>query len=204
MSTGAAPAPDPIRSLDQRDVALLANGVRIIALRSLGDPDAAREVAQETIARALQAISNGRLRDPRAIGGFVRGIARHVIADELRLRNRTVPLEPELTDSSGDSDPLEALVRAEQVAAVRRAMRQLSPADRRIIRLSFVDGLTPSAVAERLHEPGVRIRKRKSRALERLRAALLSAGPRHEEPALPTLSVDSASSPTEAGDADAP
>lgn len=204
MSTGAAPAPDPVRLLDERDVALLANGVRIIALRSLGDADAAGEVAQETVTRALRAISEGRLRDPRAIGGFVRGIARHVIADELRLRNRTVPLEPELTDPSGDSDPLEALVRAEQVAAVRRAMQQLSAADRRIIHLSFMDGLTPAAVAERLHEPAVRVRKRKSRALERLRAALLTAGPRHEEPASPTLSVDSIASSSEAGDADAP
>ena len=204
MSTGAVPAPDPIRSLDERDAALLADGVRIIALRSLGDPDAAREVAQETIARTLRAVSNGQLRDPRALGGFVRGIARHVIADEIRRRHRTVSLEPELADPAGDADPLDALVHAEQAAAVRRAMRQLSPGDRRIIHLSFVDGLTPAAVAERLHEPAGRIRKRKSRALERLRAALLTTAAGHEVPASPTLSVDSAAARAAAGDADAP
>ena len=204
MSTGAVSAPDPTQSLDERDVALLASGVRIIALRALGDADAAQEVAQETIARALRAIVDGRLRDARAMGGFVRGIARHVIADEIRRRHRTVPLEPEFADPAGDADPLDALVHAEQAAAVRRAMRQLSPGDRRIIHLSFVDGLTPAAVAERLHEPAVRIRKRKSRALERLRAALLTTAAGHEVPASPTLSVDSAAARAAAGDADAP
>jgi RNA polymerase sigma factor (sigma-70 family) len=203
MSAGAVPSPDPIHSLDEQDVGLLANGVRIIALRSLGDPDAAQDVAQETIARALRAIAAGRLRDRRAIGGFVRGIARHVIADELRQRHRTVALDPELSIPSGEADPLDALVHAEQVAAVHDAMQRLSPGDRRIIELSFVDGLTPAAVAERLREPPVRIRKRKSRALERLREALPGLHPRHERQAGPTLPVDRNSARAESGDADA-
>lgn len=185
MDAGASP--DSIPSLDEGDLRLLANGVRIIAMRSLGDPDAAADVVQETLARAIRAVAEGRLRDHRALGGFVRSIARHVIADELRSRSRTVPLDPNLHTPSVESDPLNALVHDDRVAAVRAAIETLSARDRRVIELSFVEGLTPAAVAERLGEPRARVRKRKSRALERLREAL-AAG--HRTATSPTLVMD--------------
>ena len=56
-------------------------GLRIMALRALGDPEAAEEAVQETLVRALEALREGRPRDPEKLGAFVRGIARHVIAE---------------------------------------------------------------------------------------------------------------------------
>ena len=150
-------------------------GVKIMALRALRDPEAAEEAAQETLVRALEAMRNGRPRDPEKLGAFVRGIARHVIADAQRAGERTVPLQAPPQQQLGTlrDDPLTALITTEERDRVRLALTRLSTGDREVIRLSFFDGLTPMEIAERLGEPASRIRKRKSRALSRLRQAFL-------------------------------
>lgn len=150
-------------------------GLQIMALRALGDPEAAEEAVQETLVRALEAVRDGRPRDPEKLGAFVRGIARHVIADIQRGRRRSAPLQavPETEHGTGRDDALTALVTAEERERVRLALTQLSAGDRDILHLSFFEGLTPVEIAERLGEPALRIRKRKSRALRRLREAFL-------------------------------
>ncbi len=62
----------------------LRAGLEIMALRSLGDREAAEEAAQETLTRAVEASKQGRIKNPEKLGAFVRGIARHVIADMIR------------------------------------------------------------------------------------------------------------------------
>ncbi|UCC71647.1 MAG: sigma-70 family RNA polymerase sigma factor [Gemmatimonadota bacterium] len=158
-------------------------GLQIMALRALGDLEAAEEAVQETLVRALEALRNGRPRDPEKLGAFVRGIARHVIADARHARQRSAPLEAVLESECGTSldDPLAALVSDEERDLVRRALTELSAGDRDILHLSFFEGLTPVEIAERLGEPALRIRKRKSRALRRLRRAFSrGAGTCHE------------------------
>ncbi len=152
-------------------------GLQIMALRALGDPEAAEEAVQETLVRALEALRDGRPRDPEKLGAFVRGIARHVIADAHHARQRSAPLDavPETQHGAGGNDPLSALISDEERDSVRRALARLSAADRDILHLSFFEGLTPLEIAERLGEPALRIRKRKSRALRRLREAFSRA-----------------------------
>jgi RNA polymerase sigma-70 factor (ECF subfamily) len=158
-------------------------GLQIMALHALGDPEAAEEAVQETLVRALEALRNGRPRDPEKLGAFVRGIARHVIADAHHARQRSAPLDavPETERGIRSDDPLSALITDEERNRVRRALARLSPADRDILHLSFFEGLTPVEIAERIGEPALRIRKRKSRALRRLREAFSrGAGTGHE------------------------
>ena len=50
-----------------------------------------------------------------------------------------------------------------------RGVAMLPDSDRRLLELSFREGLLPTEIALRTGEPPERIRKRKSRALERLR-----------------------------------
>ena len=71
----------------------LRAGLEILALRSLGDREAAEEAAQETLTRAVEASRQGRIKNPEKLGAFVRGIARHVIADMIRARKHTTGLE---------------------------------------------------------------------------------------------------------------
>jgi RNA polymerase sigma-70 factor (ECF subfamily) len=153
-----------------------------MALRALGTLAAAEEAAQETLARAIVALQNGQPGDPEKIPAFVTGIARHVIADACRIRKRNLSLDALAeTPPSSAADALSVLISNAERMAVRAALAQLSGSDRELLRLAFFEGLTPGDIAERLGEPVERIRKRKSRALERLRTMFLNVGqPGHE------------------------
>lgn len=159
--------------IDAGRLELLRSGLRMMALRALDDAEAADEVVQETLVRALGVLRSGRELDPAELGPFVGGIARHVIADVQRERRRVVSLDavPDRGDPAGTEDPLAALVSAGERARLRAALGTLSSGDCEILRLSFFEGLTPGQLAGRLGEPSERVRKRKSRALERLRRA---------------------------------
>ena len=175
VSPAAEPQPEALERLRL--------GLQIMALRALDDPDAAEESVQETLLRAPEALRDGRACDPKKPGTFVRGIARHVIADTSRARRRNPPLgvAPPTKRGTDRNYPLTALISAEERESVRRSLSQLSAGDREILHLSFFEGLSPAAIAERLGEPPLRIRKRKSRALARLRQAFLQAsGTCHE------------------------
>lgn len=168
-----------VHDLDPVELQRIHEGARIIALRRLGDLEAAEEAAQETVARLLEALREGRFREGGDLGLFARGIARHVVTDVLRQRGRVLPFHAEAAAGPGaGTDPLDRLVADEEATRVHEALEALSPEDRRLLRLCFYEGLAPGEVAARLGEPGTRIRKRKSRALERLRRAFFpAAGP---------------------------
>ena len=163
--------------LDPETLKRLEKGLGIMALQSLGDPEAAAEAVQETLARALAALRDGRLRDPARLTAFVHGIARHVIADVYRSRSRTVHLDPVTQPHpSGAAGPLDTLVSAEERQRLRFALNGLSESDREILRLSFGEAVSSAEIARHLGEPAARIRKRKSRALDRLRRAFFAEG----------------------------
>ncbi len=151
----------------------LRSGLQIMALRALGDREAADEVAQETLVRAFHALSTGRLDDCRNLGAFVRGIARHVIADAQRRLTRHLPLSvmPKSATWAETEDPLGYLISEEESLRLHQSLSQLSPEDRDILHLCFFEGMSPSEIATLRGEPASRIRKRKSRALHRLRTA---------------------------------
>lgn len=160
--------PDPTPA----ELSRLRSGIRIMAMHDLRDSDLAEEVAQESLARLVQALREGRLQNPAHLGAFTRAIARHVIVDLLRARQR-LPATGPTAEPATEEDSLGAMVSAEQAARVRAALERLSAGDRQILRLSFFEGLTPQQVAERVGEPSPRVRKRKERALERLRKVYL-------------------------------
>lgn len=154
------------------ELSRLRSGIRIMALHDLRDPDLADDVAQDTMARLVRALREGRLQDPANLGAFTRAIARHVIVDTLRARQRLAAIGT-IEEPASEEDSLGALVSAEQAARVRAALEQLSAGDREILRLSFFEGMTPQQLAERTGQPSTRVRKRKERALERLRKVFL-------------------------------
>jgi RNA polymerase sigma factor (sigma-70 family) len=159
------------QQLDPVALERLRFGLRLIALRSLSDAEAAEEVVQETLTRGLEALENGQLDDPHKLGAYFRGICHHVIVDMIRARQRTTSLDtlPEISNGDSSADALQTLISDEQRARVVRALSELSPVSRECLRLSFYEGLKPAEVAARLGEPGPRIRKRRSRALQHLR-----------------------------------
>jgi len=172
MSVAAADAALPDSAI-ARLPGTLAGGLEIVAVRALGNMDDARDAVQETLARALEALRGNRVPAGVPIEAFVYGIARHVITDlqRRRVRDRGAEEDTGTLPAPGPS-ALEALVRAEEREIVSRALGTLSDADRQLLEWCYVDGERVSAIAARLGEPAERVRKRKSRALERLRQGL--------------------------------
>ena len=147
----------------------IREGIRLLALRRLGDAELAEDVSQEAIARGLVAMREGRP-DPERLGAYFRGIALHVITDVYRDRGNMRPVlragasPPDRRSSS----PLDDAIRQERAGRVRGALQRLSAGDRELLRLCYYEGLTSAEIARREGEPAPRIRKRKQRALERL------------------------------------
>jgi RNA polymerase sigma-70 factor, ECF subfamily len=177
-SVGVLPAlaPDVARTLRA--------GLRLMALRALGDVESAEEVAQETLARVVTALGGPKATEIRDLGAFAHGVARHVITDARRARHRLLNTESldGVPDPASLEDPLSKAVNDQERDSVRAALRRLSTTDQQILHLSFYEGLTPSELAARLGVPALRIRKRKSRALERLRRAFLEAAGHDDAP----------------------
>ena len=166
---------DAPQKLDSDALERLRMGLRLIALRSMSDADAAEEVVQESLARGLAAIERDCLEDPKKVGAYFRAICRNLIVDTVRDRSRTTSLDllPEPADLNPSNNALQTLISEEQKARVISALRALSRPSRECLRLSFYEGLKPAEVAKRLGEPGPRIRKRQSRALQQLRELLM-------------------------------
>jgi DNA-directed RNA polymerase specialized sigma24 family protein len=78
LTSASEPGPDELERLRA--------GLEILALRSLRDREAAEEAVQEMLMRAVEAVKQGRIKNLEKLGVFVRGIARHVIADMIRAR----------------------------------------------------------------------------------------------------------------------
>lgn len=170
----AATGANDLTPYSSQDWANYAAGVRFLALRALGDEDAADDIAQETILRALRTTidaNKAAIRDPAA---FIHGIAKHIIADALRRKYQTLSLEVAETIPAADGDVLDAMVSDEERSRVRLAIRKLPPSERSLLVMSFVRGMSSPEIAERLGESAELIRKRKSRAVERLRAAFFA------------------------------
>lgn len=168
----------------------LRPGLELLALRTLGSADASREAVQETLARAVVALANGQPSDLGKLPAFVAGIARHVVVDMVRAQRRIVSLDslPLTEHPAPAADALSALVSTEEHARVRAALGSLSATDRALLRDCYVEGLSPTEIAARSREPAERVRKRKSRALDRLRAAFRgSDATRHAEAHAPTV-----------------
>jgi RNA polymerase sigma factor (sigma-70 family) len=168
------------------DLERLRSGLRIIALRALGDADAADDAVQEALSRAIEALAAGRLEDPSRLAAYVAGIVRHVCAHVLRDRKDTLAIDDDAArvqypELQTHFDPLEALIGAAESERLTKAFGALAPDEQRLLRLCFHEGRTPGDIASELGEPAERVRKRKSRALERLRRAFLGDASGHDE-----------------------
>lgn len=145
--------------------------VFFLARRELRSHDLAEDARSETFLRAIQAIRQGHLRSPDALGSFLLQTTRHVIYEMLRQRRRA----PDSLDEQQANDvpvPAPDTLDPEVEEAVRETLRDLSARDRMFLKLHFDDELPKAEIGRRLGIDPERVRLIKSRALERFRHAL--------------------------------
>jgi RNA polymerase sigma-70 factor (ECF subfamily) len=133
------------------------------------DSGAAADAVAEAMLRAVTRIDRFVWKG----GGFdawLFGILRHVVLDVQRSRARRPRGEPSTsTLPSPDPDPLDCVLGDEEACAMRAAFARLNDADRELLELRVVAGLSAQEVAEVLGKRPGAVRMAQVRALQRLR-----------------------------------
>jgi RNA polymerase sigma-70 factor (ECF subfamily) len=164
--------------------ALVDHGDRLyaLALRVTRDPDLAADALQEAFATALERAAD--FRRESSLGTWLHRIVYNKAIDMLRQRGKEAALPDEDSIVLGPEDdrlsrspswsrpPDESLLGAEAVAALDRAVRELTPMQRMVFEMREVEGRTSDEVAEILDIPAGTVRVHLHRARLRLRALL--------------------------------
>jgi len=117
------------------------------------------DAAQETLIAVFRGIN--RLRDPRALFGWVRAIA---VREAVRVARRSAPAEPLDTEVPQRGDP--------QLAAdIRDVLNRLSPEHRAVLVLRDLEGLDERTVGELLKVSTGTVKSRLHRARQGFRKA---------------------------------
>jgi RNA polymerase sigma-70 factor, ECF subfamily len=141
------------------------------ALRLLGETDLAEECVAETFSRFLIALQHGN--GPREfLQAYLYRIAHNWITDYYR-RNTPLllPLDVALV-ANADEEPAQASARETERQQVRAAMSYLTPDQRQVIMLKFVEEMDNESIAAALKKPVGAVKALQHRALESLRRIL--------------------------------
>ena len=134
------------------------------------DAHLAEDLTQETFAAAWQNIAGFRGR--ATFGTWLHKIAYGKFVDGKRASERRQAIIKELgtnCDNSKDHNPFSQLVADERSRRVLEAVQSLAGADRVVITLHYLQGLSLRQTAAVLDEPVGTIKWRTNKALERLR-----------------------------------
>ena len=141
-----------------------------VMIRTGGDKDLAQELGQEVLMAVIRALRQGKLRQQESLKGYVYGVARNLLHDQLRTRARQkVDQLPPDFDIPQPGPHYENL---ERERLTRKAIGELESTDRRILLMILVDGLKAREIASRIGLSADGVRQRKSRALKKLSALL--------------------------------
>lgn len=178
----ARPRADETTNLDLPDLVALAQrgdqdawrvlyeraypGLMAFASRRL-DHDRARDAVAETMARAVGNIDKFAWKGV-GFDSWLFGILRHVVADAHRAHARDQRRDERRTAVSQWS-PLDHVLHDEEAANVRDAFARLPSADRELLELRVVAGLSCEEAAAVLGKRAGSVRMAQSRALQRLR-----------------------------------
>lgn len=140
------------------------------AMRMSGDPDLAEECVAETFARLLEAFRRGR--GPRQfLRAYLYRIAHNWLTDQFRARRGDISLENALPLPAPDDPVAEAEMLIRQ-QTVRAALLRLTPDQRQVILLRYVEGWELEEIARTLRKPVGAIKALQHRAIARLRRLL--------------------------------
>ncbi|MBX7246321.1 MAG: sigma-70 family RNA polymerase sigma factor [Candidatus Sumerlaeaceae bacterium] len=147
-----------------------------LALAILRDVEASEEVAQEVFVAAWQRLS--KLRNPSSFLPWLRQMTRNRAADylrgKIRARKALVPGHSAAEKAAAGADPREALIRQEEMAAMRKALDTLPDETREIFTLFYREERSIRQVALLLDLTADTVKKRLSRGRARLQSEMES------------------------------
>lgn len=156
--------PEALRALHQRFYESVARYIQF----KVGDPQTVEDLAGEVFVRVLEGLRRGQAwRDSPQ--GWVMGIARHVVADYYRRKERMN--EVMLTDSlasAEESDPVHQFMRTERQQQLGQALQQLTDEQRDVVLLRFREGIDIKGVAQAINKSPSAVKSLQARALQAL------------------------------------
>lgn len=167
---------DAVRAVHQR----YGGAVRTVARAMVGDPELVADVVQLTFIKAWRAAAT--FDADRELGPWLYTIARRTAIDVLR-RERRPTTGGHLPEVEQSVDTI-SFEQTWLIFEVRRALDDLPPEEREVVRLSHLDGITHPEIAERLGIPLGTVKSRSARGMRRLAAALghLGDDANHSDP----------------------
>ncbi|GAB4426092.1 MAG: sigma-70 family RNA polymerase sigma factor [Anaerolineae bacterium] len=141
--------------------------------RQVGDVDTARDLTGAVFQRFLQALRQGNGPDEYLRAWLYRA-AHNVVIDHYRRQKhrRHLPLGEELL--SATDDPVRLAEQQLSAEAVRAALQQLTPDQRQVIALKFLEGMSNHEVAGVLNKPVSAVKSLQHRALAAMQRLLAS------------------------------
>jgi len=144
----------------------------------LGDAQTAQDLASEVFRRLLQELRDGG-GPSRQLSAWLYRVAHNLIVDELRRRTHRDhhPLDERLVETLSDSSksPEELAGTAVTNARIRAALHDLTPEQREVIVLKFLQGMSNAEVAEITGKTVSAIKALQHRGLGALREQLVAS-----------------------------
>lgn len=141
------------------------------ALRLLADEDLAEECVAETFSRFLKAMRNG-IGPQQHLQAYLYRVAHNWITDTFRRQPPpSIPLEFSL-QAGNDPDPSDMVSERIEQERVRMALRLLTPEQRQVVILRFIEDMQNQEIAAVLDKPIGAVKALQHRALNALRRIL--------------------------------
>jgi len=142
------------------------------AVRLLDDRDLAEECVAETFSRLLMALKHGK--GPRQyIRAYLYRVAHNWITDSYRRQPPpTVQLNTQW-QADPDIDPQVAVVKNMEQQEVRSALFKLTPEQRQVMTLKYIEGWRNKEIAQAMGKPVGAVKSLQHRALNSLRRILV-------------------------------
>ena len=147
-------------------------GIYRYAMRLLGDDCQAEDCVAETFSRFLKVLRSGQGPQDH-LQAYLYQIAHNWISDSYR-RQPPLPLELEDSMNAGELFLPEKQVETHlEQQQVRLALRSLTPDQRQVITLRFIEGLENDEIAKAVEKPVGAVKALQHRAINTLRRVLL-------------------------------
>lgn len=162
----------PPPPFDARALALHQERLRAFLVTLLGDEHAAEDVLQETWLQALSRMP----KEPRALGAWLRTVARHIASNRRRGSRRRLGREALAARAEALPSSAEIAQRVEVQRRVLAVLEELPDPHRTLLRDRYFGDMTPAQIARRDGESAHTVKDRLRRARAVMRAALARAG----------------------------
>lgn len=142
----------------------------------VGDIHTVEDLSGEVFVRVLDGLRKGQSwkDSPR---GWIMGIARHVVADYYRKKERMAEVElNERIAATAQGDPISQVMRGEQKERLLQAIQQLTDDQRDVILLRFIEGVDIKGVAKAIDKTPGAVKLLQYRALQSLAKQMQAIG----------------------------